>query len=237
MTNNMANRTNGKILGTMVGLTSLVVTAVLGISFYLSSSTIHSLLTYNHELNKAITNLTAEEQIGFATVVSQDKDALENTTTLVKFVQTAAGNPKEIVDEKIYAIEGDVVHFDALIVKFSDAYVKDGKERALYLWRRIYGEQTPPEQGELIEVPSSAPERYHSITKSLKLNDRSVFWETVWSLANDPQRLSEYGITAVFGNAIYTKLEPNKVYLFKISATGQIYPEVMDFGGGQSVQF
>lgn len=237
MTSDMANRTNGKTLGTLIGLAALAVAAALGLSFYFSSSTIHSLLTENHELNKAITNLTAEEQIGFATVVSQDKDALGNTTTLVKFVQTAAGNPKEIVDEKIYAIEGDVVHFDALIVKFSDDYVKDGKERALYLWRRIYGEQTPPGQGELIQLPSSAPERYHSITKSLKVDDRSIFWEAVWSLANDPQRLSEYGITAVFGNAIYTKMEPNKVYVFKIGATGQIYPEVMDFGRSQSVQF
>ena len=237
MTSDMANHTNGKTLGTLIGLAALAVAAVLGLSFYFSSSTIHSLLTENHELNKAITNLTAEEQIGFATVVSQDEDSLGNTTTLVKFVQTAAGNPKEIVDEKIYAIEGDVVHFDALIVKFSDDYVKDGKERALYLWRRIYGEQTPPEQGELIQVPQSAPERYHSITKSLKVNDRDIFWEAVWSLANDPQRLSEYGITAVFGNAIYTKVEPNKVYLFKIGATGQIYPEVMDFGGTQAIQF
>lgn len=237
MTHPMQNRTNGKILSTIVGLTSLFIAAVLGVSFYFSSSTIHSLLTENYELNKAITNLSAEEKIGFAAVVSQDKDALGNSTTLVKFVQTAAGNPKEIVDEKIYAIEGDVVHFDALIVKFSDEYVKDGKERALYLWRRIYGEQTPPEQGELLQVPRSAPERYHSITKSLKVNDRSVFWESVWSLANDPQHLSEYGITAVFGNAIYIKLEPNKVYLFKIGATGQIYPEVMDFGGTKAIQF
>jgi len=233
----MSDRSNGKTIGTLLALTALVVAAVIGLSFYFSSSTIHSLLTENHELNKAITNLTAEEQIGFATVISQDKDALGNMTTVLKFVQSAAGNPKEIVDEKIYAIEGDVVHFDALIVKFSDEYVKDGKERALYLWRRIYGEQTPPEQGELIEVPESAPERYYSITKSLKVKDRSVFWEAVWDLANDPQRLSEYGLTAVFGNAIYTKMEMNKVYLFKIGSTGQIYPEVMDFSGTTEIQF
>lgn len=222
-------------MGTLVGITALAVAAVLGLSFYFSSSSIHSLLTENHDLNKAITNLTKEEQIGFATVISQEKDALGQISTLVKFVQTAAGNPKEIVDEQVYVIEGDVVHFDALIVKFSDAYVREGKERALYLWRRIYGEQTPPEQGEAIVVPGSAPERYYAITKSLKVSDRAVFWEAVWSLANDPERLSEYGITAVFGNAIYTRVEPDKVYLFKIGATGQIYPEVMDFTGTPTI--
>ncbi|HBR95523.1 MAG TPA: hypothetical protein DEA90_15280 [Opitutae bacterium] len=213
----------------LIGLTALVVAAVLGLSVYFSSSSIHSLLTENHALNQAISNLTQEEQIGFATVLSQDTDALGQVSTKFKFVQTAAGNPKEIVDEQIYTIAGDVVHFDALIIKFSDAYVRLGKERALYLWRRIYGEQTAPEQGAPVAVPDSAPERYYAITKSLKLSDRELFWQAIWSLANDPQRLSEYGITAVFGNAIYTRMEVGKVYLFKIGASGQIYPEVLEF--------
>jgi hypothetical protein len=225
----MANRREGKMLRYLIGLTALAVASVLALSFYFSSSSIHSLLTENHELNKAISNLTQEEQIGFATVISQETDALGQISTVLKFVQTAAGNPKEVVDEQRYTIQGDVVHFDALIVKFSDAYVREGKERALYLWRRIYGEHTSPDQGEVIAVPGTAPERYYAITKSLKVKDRDLFWQAVWSLANDPQRLSEYGITAVFGNAIYTKVAPGKVYLFKIGATGQIYPEVMDF--------
>ena len=222
---------SGKIIGTLVGLTALAVAAVLGLSFYFSSSSIHSLLTENHELNKVITNLTQEEQIGYAVVESQAVDELGQRSLVVRFVQTAAGNPKEIVDEQLFAVSGDVVYFDALIVKFTDEYVRDGKERALYLWRRVYGEQTPPEQGEPIQVPGSAPERYHAISRSLKVKDRDVFWEAVWSLANDPTRLSQYGIKAVFGNAIYTRMEMDKVYLFKIGATGQIYSEVVDFGG------
>jgi protein-disulfide isomerase len=221
------------MLGTLLGITAIAVAALLGLSFYFSSSSIHSLLTENHELNQAIRNLTQEEQIGFATVVSQETDALGQITTVLKFTQTAAGHPKEVVDEQTYTIPGNVVHFDALIVKFSDAYVREGKERALYLWRRIYGEQTAPDKGQMIEVPGSAPERYYAITKSLKVKDRQIFWPAIWSLANNPQRLSEYGITAVFGNAIYTKVEPDKVYLFKIGATGQIYPEVLDFTAGK----
>lgn len=225
----MSERNAGKIVIYLIGLSALAVAAVLGLSFYFSSSSIHSLLTENHELNQAITNLTQEEQIGFATVLSQEADALGQVATRLKFVQTAAGNPKEIVDEQVFTIEGDVIHFDALIVKFNDSYVRSGTERALYLWRRIYGEHTAPEQGKAIAIPDSAPERYYAISKALKVKDRDIFWQAIWSLANDPQRLSEYGITAVFGNSIYTKVEPGKVYLFKIGATGQIYPEVASF--------
>jgi len=36
-------------------------------------------------------------------------------------------------------------------------------------------------------------------------------------------------VTAVFGNAIYTKMEPGRVYVFKIGATGQIYPDVLHY--------
>jgi hypothetical protein len=225
----MSKRKAGKIVFYLISLSALAVAAVLGLSFYFSSSSIHSLLTENHELNKAITNLTKEEQIGFATVLSQETDALGQVITQLKFAQTAAGNAKEIVDEQIFSIKGDVIHFDALIVKFNDSYVSSGAERALYLWRRIYGEHTAPEQGEAISIPDRAPERYYAITKALKVKDRDIFWQAIWSLANDPQRLSEYGITAVFGNSIYTRVEPGKIYLFKIGATGQIYPETVSF--------
>jgi len=220
---------SGKIITTVVVLAAIATAAILGVAFYFSSSSIHSLLTENHKLNKAIRNLTEEQQIGFATLKSRSRNELGQVESLVRFVQTAPGKPDEIVSEELFVVEGEVIHFDALIVKFSDDYVKDGKGRALYLWRRIYGESEAPAEGELIQAPGEAPERYDAITQSLKLKNQPIFWEAIWDLANDPAQLSEYGIKAVFGNAIYMKMEPDKVYLFKISPTGQIYPDVLSY--------
>jgi hypothetical protein len=220
---------SGKIIVTVVLLAAIVTAAVLGVAFYFTSSSIHSLLTDNHQLNKAIRNLTEEQQIGFATLESRSRNAQGQVESLVRFVQTAPGRPNEIVSEELFVVEGEVIHFDALIVKFSDDYVKDGKARALYLWRRIYGEGDAPADGDLIQSPGTAPERYRAITQSLRLKNQPIFWDAIWKLANDPQQLSEYGVTAVFGNAIYTRMEPNRVYLFKIGATGQIYPEVLNY--------
>ncbi len=224
----MIGNKDGKTIGYLVALAALVTAGILGVSFYFSTSSIHALLTENHQLNQAITNLTAEEQIGYATLQSQERDAQGVLQSTIRFVQTAAGNPKQIVSEQLFTVPGDVIHFDALIVKFTDEYVKDGKERALYLWRRIYGETDTPAGGQQIEIPGSSPERYYAISKSLRLKDRDIFWEAVWDLANNPEALSQYGIKAVFGNAIYSRILPKKVYLFKISPTGQIYPEVLD---------
>lgn len=223
----MIPRSAGKALFHLLALGAVATAGVLALTFYFSSSTIHSLLTENHQLNKAIRNLTHEEQIGYAKIESQGHNANGRMETVIRFVQTAVGNPKEIVSEQRFTVEGDILHFDALIVKFTDEYVRDGKERALYLWRRVYGEYTEPSRGAQIEIPDTAPDRYHAITRTLRLKDRDIFWEAIWGLANDPEALSSYGIKAVYGNVVYSRLRPGKVYLFRIGATGQIYPEVV----------
>ena len=224
----MAKRSKGKWIGSLMVLAALVTASLLGISFYHSTASIHKLLTENHQLNKAVRNLTQEEQIGYATLQSQSRNDLGELESVVRFVQTAADNPQTTVSEQLFVVRGDIIYFDALIVKFTNEYVKDGTERALYLWRRIYGETTTPANGDAIEIPGTAPERYYTITESLHLKNRDIFWEAIWELANDPTRLSDYGVQAVFGNAIYTRMQPGKVYIFKISASGQIYPDIVD---------
>lgn len=224
----MANSSKSRLIGIFMAMAALVTASILGISFYYSTASIHELLTENHQLNKAVRNLTQEEQIGYATLQSQSHNDLGQLESVVRFVQTASDNPKAIVSEQLFTVCGDIIHFDALIVKFTNEYVKDGTARALYLWRRIYGETTTPANSEAIEIPGTAPERYYAITESLHLKNRDIFWEAIWDLANDTTGLNDYGVQAVFGNAIYTRMQPGKVYLFKISAIGQIYPEIVD---------
>ncbi|MBT4758131.1 MAG: hypothetical protein HOO08_07030 [Opitutae bacterium] len=224
----MVKRIKTRLIATFVVLAVLITAGILGVSFYHATASIHELLTENHQLNKALRNLTREEQIGYAILESQTRNDLGELESVVRFVQTAANEPRTLVSEQRFTVSGDLVHFDALIVKFNNEYVKDGTERALYLWRRIYGETTKPANGEAIEITGTVPERYYTITESLDLKDRNIFWNAIWELANEPNRLSQYGIQAVFGNAIYTRMQLGKVYLFKISATGQIYPEIVD---------
>jgi hypothetical protein len=46
-------------------------------------------------------------------------------------------------------------------------------------------------------------------------------------LANDVEKLQQYGITAVYGNVVYSQLKEGLIYVFKISATGQLSPEIV----------
>jgi hypothetical protein len=190
-----------------------------------TNRTIDQLLTENKQLKAAIANLTQETQVGYAKVLAQQQGP-SGLVTRVRFVETD-GRDLDPILQKEFEVEGDIVHFDALIVKFSGQWVMDGKERALFLWRRVYGEKMSPEQGFAIEEAGQEPARYRALTRQLGLLDRQAFWQGIWDLSNDPKRLEHLGIQAVFGNVVYEQMRPGRIYVFKAGSTGSLYPEVV----------
>lgn len=205
---------------------SLSALALIGGTFFYGAKTVHDLLQGNEALKKAITTLTHEDQIGFAKVITQEERDGQVYTT-IRFVETARDDMLNRVLEKEYVIAGDVIHFDALIVTFSDQLVLDGKARSLYIWRRIYGESMNPADGFEIETPGTHPERYAGLLRDLKQPEQQLFWDAIWDLSNNPEALRDYGIKAIYGNAVYKRLKPGLIYVFKIGVDGQVYPETV----------
>ena len=188
--------------------------------------TIEQLLNENLELKTAITNLSQEEQIGYAKVLSQETREGQLFTKIL-FVEADPEDFTKHILRKEYEIQGDVIHFDTLIVTFGSELVMDGKERAMYLWRRIYGEKQTPEQGFPIETEGKPSPRYTQLCEKLSIEDGQLFWDEIWQLSNNPKRLEKIGIKAVYGNAIYRQLKPGLIYIFKVSSTGSLYPEII----------
>ena len=220
------SRKKVKLLPLIVIAAAIAGVAYLGRTPYKAIATIRELLTENKELKQALTNLSREDQIGYAKVVGQETKNGELLTT-IRFVETARDNKLEKILEKEYTIAGDIVHFDALIVKFGSKMVMDGKTRALYLWRRVYGENMTPAEGFTIEEPGAEPQRYRNLLEALPIEHRKLFWSEIWELANDTERLAEYDIDAIYGNAVYWRLREGLIYIFKINSTGQVYPEIV----------
>ena len=212
------------VSGIAVGV-ALVICIVARATYFVSRN-IFDLLRENQKLRSAISNLTHEDTIGYARVMEQTtRDGRLRTRLL--FVETDRDDPSKQILRREYEIEGDVVHFDALIVKFGSQLVSDGKERAMYLWRRIYGETMAPEDGYPIEQPGGAPPRYEPVFSKLSLRDRELFWSEIWQLSDDTDRLRSAGIQAVYGSATYKRLRPGFIYVLKISNTGSIFPETV----------
>lgn len=216
-----------KMVKTSAKIGSAIVVIAAGILLWQQFSgnrTIGQLLEENQELKTAISNLGREDKIGYAKVLSQETREGELYTKLL-FVETDPEDFTKHLLRKEYEVSGDVVFFDTLIITFGEELVKDGKERAMYLWRRIYGEKQPPEQGFPIESEGQPSPRYAQLCEKLSIEDEQLFWDEIWKLSNNPKRLEHLGIKAVLGKAVYRPLEPGLVYIFKVSATGAINSE------------
>lgn len=214
---------------TLITIVAVVVVAAAGFFLWRTftvNRTIADLLNENEELKTAISNLSDERQIGYAKVLSQETREGVLYTKLL-FVEVDPSDYTRHIVRKEYEVAGDVVHFDTLVVTFGTELVKDGKERAMYLWRRIYGEKMSPEAGYPIESQGQPSPRYAQLSAKLSLADQQLFWQEIWQLANDPKRLENLGIKAVFGNVVYRQLKPGLIYVFKVSATGTLYPEII----------
>ena len=227
----------GNAIIVIIASISIILVVSLAYYAYKPLKTIADLLAENNKLKQAITSLTEENQIGYAKVTRQENKNGKLFTTL-KFIETAPADKTNKILEKEYTVQGDVVFFDALIVKFNDQMVMDGKQKAFYLWRRVYGENTPPNQGVIIENENGEPARYKGLVEDSSIidrilglpSDKTIFWNAIWELSNDPEKLQKYGIKATYGNVVYNKLRPGLVYVFKITNTGHLYPEtVPDF--------
>jgi hypothetical protein len=231
------NNTQGQQrgFGKLLVLGVLIVMSIWGLAVYQAAETFRQFLTENRDLKAALARLTQEDQIGYARVVDQSTDNGGLYTTLA-FFQTDRDEPERRVYQGEFTIRGDIAHFDSLVVKFDPQLVLDGEHRSIYLWRRIYDEYTPPGEGQLIESPDEAPARYRALLPDPTCRERLTlapdfsqeFWTTIWDLANDTEALREYGISAVYGNTVHTRLEPGKVYQFKINGSGQIWPQVVE---------
>jgi hypothetical protein len=219
---------NKKVRWVSLGIVAVLLAGAgyFGRGYYSGVLTIRELLNENKQLKQAITNLTEEDQIGYAKVVSQKTEDGRLMTTL-RFVETARDDKTRRVLEKEFTVEGDVVHFDALIVTFGDKMVMDGKARALYLWRRVYGEMMSPQTGYPIEEPGAEPKRYADLLQALPIKQRQLFWTEIWDLANDLEKLKAHDIKAVYGNAVYRKLRPGLIYVFAIKSTGSLSIDVV----------
>ena len=61
----------------------------------------------------------------------------------------------------------------------------------------------------------------------MPIEQKQLFWSHIWDLANDPEKLKQYDIEAIYGNVVCSRLREGLIYVFKISPTGRVYPEVV----------
>jgi hypothetical protein len=170
----------------------------------------------------AIGRLTKSRRVAQAVVAHRWTD--EKTGKLwskVRFVEVdEEGKP---INTRQAELEGDVVHFDGLVLKFEPALVQAGdpvKGRSVLLFRRMYGENDRPSEGKPLDEfeDDGVPRAYRS--RETASDAERALWERFWQLANNPELAKKEGVRIAQGEAVYTHMEEGMLYELTLDDAG-----------------
>ena len=118
-------------------------------------------------------------------------------------------------------MRGDLVYFDAWVVKYEDRLVESGdplRSMSICLFRRIFGELQEPTDGFVLDAVGSTPAAYR--TGGTMTDSEREIWSRFWEYANSPALAGQVGIRAAHGEAPSIKLMPGKRYRLSLRASG-----------------
>lgn len=180
----------------------------------------------NDEQRTAISRLVKSRRIAQAVVAKRWKDESGKTWSRVRFVEVDEAGAE--IARREADIEGEVVHFDALVLKFEAEHVQSGdplRGRSVLLFRRMYGEHMPPERGVgLDEAEEDGVPLAYRTRPAIPDGERAL-WARFWQLANDPDAAKREGVRVAQGEAVYTRMEE-----------GMLYELTLDDAGGLNVK-
>lgn len=191
---------------------------VVAVVFWSGLGRVEALFRENEALQRSLARLQEEEVVAYCWLLQAP---VADRLQLAWLDVPADGS--EPVDFRTLELQGREFYGEGLIVKFPGALVADGEARAMLLWRRAFGSDQAPVEGPVLEEPGRAPKRYRQwLRGELKPASEERFWEALWDLAHDPERLSALGIEAVYGNAVSIQPRPGYFYTIKLSAAGTL---------------
>lgn len=151
--------------------------------------------------------------------------------TQLEFAEVDAdGRP--LTEPKQFTIRGDVVHVDALLIKFSDDAVEQNdplRSTSICLFTRLYGDEQTPADGFPLDAVGSRPAAYSAGSEASEL-EREL-WSEFWDYANSPQRAAEAGVRAMHGEGPFMKVRAGKTYRLLLRASGGLSFVTEETGG------
>ncbi|MEW6743117.1 MAG: hypothetical protein AB1486_10190 [Planctomycetota bacterium] len=204
-----------KGLGRLLGWS--VVAALVGGGFYLVEQWRRA-----SELEHIIERLSGETRVAQATVLDQTPGEGGALRTTVRFVPVDRNG--SALRARDFTVEGDLVYFEALILKFDRELVKWGdrlRGKSLHLFRRAYGEKQAPETGFELEGPQrdeGVPEAYRAGGQASALERR--LWSDFWHLASDPRAAEAEGVRVAQLEAVATRMRPGRLYNITLENQG-----------------
>jgi hypothetical protein len=183
---------------------------------------IQALKERSQALEAAVRLLRHTERRARIIVLDQGPGADGHLVTRIRFTELGPqGEP--IGESPEFAVTGDEVYVDTLVIKFEDEFVTAGdalKGRSLLLFRRIFGDRHRPVDAHVLDREGQMPQAY-AAEKAPSAFEREL-WAQFWTLANDPAEAKRRGVRALHGEAVSTKLRKGGVYAVTFRSTGEL---------------
>jgi hypothetical protein len=175
----------------------------------------------NERLGTYLRLLKHSERRARLEVLNQTRDSEGHTVNTLRFTEVNPdGTP--VGPSRDLQLVGEEVYLDTLVIKFEDHFVEQGdplKGHALLLLRRLFTNRVKPDDGYRLDKDGVPPEAY-AAGKSETAFEREL-WAKFWQLANDEALARKSGVKALHGQAVYGRLEPDKVYHLVMRSTGE----------------
>ncbi|MEE8171167.1 MAG: hypothetical protein V3T70_11535 [Phycisphaerae bacterium] len=119
------------------------------------------------------------------------------------------------------SVPGDVVYVDALVVRFTDDYVEKGdvlRGHSLHLFRRVFGEQQRPVDGDRLDAPNEIPGVYRTQLRPSSFERK--LWKRFWHYAVNPEEAAVIGVRVAQGEAVYQRVRSGQLWELATQASG-----------------
>lgn len=174
------------------------------------------------EYETYMANLVGSQRAAEVIVEDQTQDEDGQIWTKLKFLEYSVdGQPLEPV--KVFTVPGNVVYFDALVMKYTPEQVQEGKAKSLYLFRRVFTDETRPDMGYKlfdIDEEASLPKNLQADTEEIPIQAQQEVWARFQKCLSDPEYAKEQGVDAMYGEAVYDTLRKGFLYTLNIQNNG-----------------
>ena len=206
--------------------TATVVTKFLWLILFLAVGVVvfgvHQWWEQNRVLRKVIERLSADSRIAEVLVTKSEFDeSAKKIKTTVKFLEFDAQG--RALPPKYFTFEGNIIQFQALVVRFEDRFVQAGdrlRGKSAYLFMKAFA--LHEDKTEVFEITPvrEIPAGYK--VPHEKSGFESKFWEEFWNYALDPRARHREGIKNAQIEAPGSMFLPGTLYTIRIEHDGGI---------------
>lgn len=188
-------------------------TCLVGTAAVVGGTTTVVLLLGNLEVRR----LSANRRVAQVEILRQQPD--DRGRTLTTLLWQEIGPSGTLGRPQAVEAFGTQIYIEALVIKFEPELVGQGdaaRGASLALFRRIFGDQQPPESGAEVDRASRPP--LTDPREAEPLHDR--LWSRFWEMVDDPRVAGQYGVRVAQCEAPSAPVRTGQVWEVSLDAAG-----------------